>query len=685
VSVTSDVSTIQNLVQETNTLQPLNINKLTKRQRKIRYKDVVCAFDIETTVVGEDSVMYIWQFQYGLNTTIIGRTWEQFLLLCDYIKQSIGNNHLVVYVHNLSYEFQFLAGIYNFEPEEVFAIKTRKILKCTMFDCMEFRCSYLHSNMSLDKFTQSVGTTTQKAVGFLDYDKPHYYFTELTKDEITYAINDVISLVEAIYIEMERDNDDLYTIPLTSTGYVRRDCKTAMKASMFDVKSILPNFEVYEMLHKAFRGGNTHANRYYTGIILENVHSIDRKSSYPETQCNLEFPVTRFQFIDPDLSVSELVRLRSRGKAFIMKITFMEIELRNIYWGCPYLSRDKSEEIIDGIYDNGRVIQAKQLTTYITDIDFEIINKEYQFTSFCINRIATSDYGTLPEELTNVIKNYFTVKTDLDGVEEYYYYYMKAKNKLNSVYGMTAQDPVKISVVFENGEYHLSDVSRETLLKENERSAFLPYQWGVWCTAHARMELEHGIDMCYAEDSEAEFIYTDTDSVKYIGTLDKALDRYNKEKIALSSKYGSTAKDRQGNQYYMGVYEREGDYKQFLTFGAKKYAYVDMKDKLHITIAGVPKIKGAEELEKAGGLTALEAGIKNETDGFIFHAGKLEAKYNDDSDYTITIDGYPVHVTRNVLLRPCTYNLALTPEYSEIVRSAQEYAYAKKKLNFNLY
>lgn len=680
MDICMDVTQIENIIRQTEIQIPKNINKLTKRQRKKRYKNAICAFDIETTRIGDDSVMYIWQFQINENT-FIGRTWEDFLGLCKHIKNSLNEGEeLVVYVHNLSFEFQFLAGIYDFTPNEVFAVKSRKILKCTMFDCIEFRCSYLHSNMTLEKFAKAVGAPTQKAVGFLDYDKPHYWFTELTEEELIYCVNDVISLVQCIKIEMERDGDDLYTIPLTSTGYVRRDCKAAMRRSTFDVKAILPDFETYEMLHLAFRGGNTHANRYYTGIILENVHSIDRKSSYPETQCNLLFPVTPFEFISNDLTAKELIRLRQRGKACIMHCTFTNVRLRNRWWGCPYLSRDKSHGILNGIYDNGRILEAEQLSTYLTDIDFAIINKEYLFDTLTIHRIATSDYGQLPEELRNTVVEYFKIKTDLDGIEEERYFYMKAKNKLNSVYGMTAQDPVKISVIYENGEFSLADVSRETLLEENRKTAFLPYQWGVWCTAHARMELERGIDMCYAEDSDAEFIYTDTDSVKYIGSLDGALKRYNSEKIELSNRYGSYANDRSGNTYYMGVYEKEGDYKKFLTWGAKKYAYVDTKDKLHITIAGVPKSKGAEELEQAGGIEALQAETMDGKEGFIFHAGKLEAKYNDTSDYTLTIDGYPVHVTRNVTLRPCTYKLSLTPEYEEIIKSAQTYAYMKKKL-----
>lgn len=43
----------------------------------------------------------------------------------------------------------------------------------------------------------------------------------------------------------------------------------------------MPTLHVFELLREAFRGGDTHANRFYVGKILENVGSYDRESSYP--------------------------------------------------------------------------------------------------------------------------------------------------------------------------------------------------------------------------------------------------------------------------------------------------------------------------------------------------------------------------------------------------------------------
>ena len=96
-------------------------NRGTKK--RIEYINVVCAFDIETTTLVdiEQAFMYVWQMQ--LDTfTVIGRTWEEFLQYTKRLSEMAGNRTLVLYVHNLSFEFEFLQGIYKFSPDDVFCV-----------------------------------------------------------------------------------------------------------------------------------------------------------------------------------------------------------------------------------------------------------------------------------------------------------------------------------------------------------------------------------------------------------------------------------------------------------------------------------------------------------------------------------------------------------------------------------
>ena len=171
------------------------IPKVPRKKGSKPYLDIVTAFDIETTRLPEieQSVMYIWQFQYGLDQTVTGRTWEDFFQFLDHIVERIrGVAWLVVYVHNLSYEFQFLKGLYDFQADEVFATDSRKVLKCTMFDCIEFRCSYYLTNMPLAKFLLKYNVENKKLSGLeFDYSKRRFPWSPLTAREMEYCINDV--------------------------------------------------------------------------------------------------------------------------------------------------------------------------------------------------------------------------------------------------------------------------------------------------------------------------------------------------------------------------------------------------------------------------------------------------------------------------------------------------------------
>ena len=652
--------------------------------KKRHYVGITTAFDIETTLIDDiqQSIMYIWQWQFGTDYTVIGRTWDEFLDLQDRIKRVLPTDSwLVVYVHNLSYEFQFLKGIYQFVPDDIFAVASRKLIKCDMWGVFEFRCSYKLTNMSLKQFTTRMRVEHTKLSGEeFDYSVKRYPWTPVEGEELEYCVNDVLGLVEAIQALMERDGDTLQTIPLTSTGYVRRNAKRAMREGIHHnfVYSILPDFETYKALREAFRGGNTHANRYYAGDIVENVHSADRSSSYPAVMCNCEFPMTEFVPILPkDLNKDYIARcITIRHKALLLRIGIKDLKLRDPFWGCPYLSKDKCRNIHKAIdtEDNGRILEAEYLETTVTDIDLKIIMEEYTGQIIFLQGWYSS-YKKLPEPLINEVVKYYKDKTVLKGVKGQEIFYDKAKALLNSLYGMMAQDPVKHSLIFRQfGDWDEDDTPDEELLGKSNKRAFLAYQWGVWVTAHSRDALERGIRLVH-ETEGADFVYCDTDSVKYTGIVDWS--NYNRDRVLECGESGSMATDPQGVTHYMGVFETEDNpetgyaYKYFKTLGAKKYAYVEKEGEgVHCTIAGVNKKKGGSELDKHGGLSAF-------AEGFIFReAGGTQAVYNDSPAVSkVAIDGKELAITSNVAILPSEYTLGITGEYERIIKFSKKYLY----------
>ena len=115
-------------------------HKRRKNAIKREVVDQVCAFDVETTNIFHDgkdqAIMYVWQFSLDNQQIVMGRTWEEYKELCSAIDEACTalkedrnlkeKPLLVVYVHNLSFEFQFLSGIFEFMPEDVFLRAERK-------------------------------------------------------------------------------------------------------------------------------------------------------------------------------------------------------------------------------------------------------------------------------------------------------------------------------------------------------------------------------------------------------------------------------------------------------------------------------------------------------------------------------------------------------------------------------
>ena len=642
-----------------------------KRYRKII--DCVCAFDIETTGLPdiEESVMYVWQFQIGTDLTVFGRTWEQYKALLVKLSEYLLNKgaYLFVYVHNLSYEFCWLKGIYDFEANEVFAVQRRKVLTCRMYDCIEYRCSYLLSNMNLRDYTRKMKVQHVKLLDY-DYNMALYPWSSLSVEQLKYCQNDVLGLVEAIQAEMHVEGDTLRSIPLTSTGFVRRDIRNAINNDKHlrrdFAQRLFPTEKQYRRLREAFRGGDTHGSRFYCDTILENVHSYDRSSSYPDVLINYQYPMTPFCEQRYHITEKDLHRwIYQHNRAVLMCVRLSDLRLKDPLWGCPYVTKDKSRNISNGIFFNGRVIAADSLETTITDVDYRIIAQEYSYNIEVIELYLAS-YGELPASVKGVILEYYRRKSELKGStgdDEIFYH--KSKNKLNACYGMAATSPCRVPINYDKGDrdFHYDlDTPTSELLAQGKKSTFLPYTVGVWCTAHARymlhLGIHHVIDYGKEHGTYTDFVYCDTDSVKYIGDVDWT--EFNSRLQEISEKNHAYA-DAHGKRYYMGVYDYDGTAEKFLTCGAKKYAS-ETGGKIKITVAGVNKRLGAVELSAHGGLKALH-------DGFVFtDAGGVEAIYNDTPEpAVIEKDGHRLEIISNVYLKPSTYTVGSTQEYRRIV------------------
>lgn len=199
------------------------------------------------------STMYIWQFSVN-DTVYYGRTWEeleQFLKRLEYFGTY---QKKIVFVHNLSYEFQFLRNKFRFSS--VFARKSRKLIKCEMLDFnIEFRCSYMMTNVALERLPSIYGLNVQKLVGNLDYNVPRNNKTVLTEKELAYCENDCLVVYEYIKSERERYGK-ISKIPLTATGHVRKEFRDSIYKNYKYLnkvhKSINTDGHVFNLMQEAF-------------------------------------------------------------------------------------------------------------------------------------------------------------------------------------------------------------------------------------------------------------------------------------------------------------------------------------------------------------------------------------------------------------------------------------------------
>ena len=641
------------------------------------YMPIVCTFDIETsTLPGTDQAfMYVWQASVN-GLVIVGRSWKEYKKFIRKLTDPLPEeSRLIIFVHNLSFEFQFLRGVFPFLDDSVFMPAGRKVLKA-ISGKVEYRCSYLHSNMSLDEYTHKWGVDYAKVHGF-DYQKVRYPWTPLTEDEMEYIVGDVIGLAQALTAEMRFDGDTLDSIPLTSTGYVRRELRDNMKQYPKEIlMSMQPDLYVFQMLNEAFRGGNCHANRHYSEQILDNVHSVDRSSSYPAVECIEDlYPMGRWKLHKRLVDMEYVMTMIKRhNRCFVARVSIRNLRLRDPGFGCPYLSRDKCRKVWCErekdrlhMFDNGRILFADYLETTLTDVDLQIVDWEYT-GEIKILELASCRAMKLPQPWIDTNLEFYTKKTELKGVPGQEIYYMKAKNKLNAIYGDTVQNPSRIRTVYKNGQYQDDDTALAEALRDAQLFPYKNFAWGVWVAAWARYRLEEVIQMAHhAVDPETGeifngFVYSDTDSVKYIGMLPD-LEQYNEVSRRRALEAGAVATDPSGRVHYMGEYESEGTYDRFVTLGAKKYA-AEKNGKLEITISGVNKKKGAEEL----------GCLENMRTGFTFYdSGGLEAVYNDRRYGFVDVDGRRLQIGKNVCLKPSTYTIGIAEDYRRILNNPDLY------------
>lgn len=646
------------------------------------------------------SIMYIWSVSLN-GLCFFGRTWEQYQDLIVRLHNILCleelNLNLIIYIHNLGYEFQFMRNWFTWDS--VFARSARKPIKAVCGNVI-YKCSYLLSGYSLATVAKNLHNhVITKLKGDLDYTIPRNSKTILTNEELKYCYNDIKIVEYYIAEEIER-NGDITKIPLTQTGYVRKLVKSYCYPKNKDeykkfkdlIKNLTIELEEYKLLKKAYAGGFTHANNLYVGDILKNVSSIDFASSYPAVMIAEKFPMSKGEKIT--IKNKEEFEYNLKTYCCIFEITLYNVkplvDFEHI------LSESKCYNIIGQVVDNGRIVIAERLTTCITEIDFISLQKFYSF-SYSIGTFYRYVKNYLPKPFINAILDLYKDKTELKGVDGKEIEYMHAKQLINSLYGMTVTDISPKPIVYDNniGWYLDNHDIQDDLLKYNaQKQRFLFYPWGIYVTAYARRNLFTGI-LEFGED----YIYSDTDSIKAIN-YNKHLqyvNNYNNTVILKNKKTmdyynfpvnSCSLRDKKGVLHDLGVWDFEGTFARFKTLGAKRYLYEKGSDKsfasvtLFLTVAGVNKSSGVEYLK-----TKKEPFLEF-TDKMVFpsdYSGRLTLTYCDNEISGELKDIYgniaEYHEKSYIHMEPSDYNMSLSEQFIKYLNSIRQLIEYKERNN----
>lgn len=663
--------------------------------RKKKVDNTIYTFDIETTsylVLGnrvisardyqtlsdeeqedckKQACMYVWQFSIN-DQVYYGRTWVEFKLFLDELEKN-DNCKKIVFIHNLSFEFQALWSVVRIK--DVMSRKSRKLLTCHLEDYnIELRCTQMLSNLKLANLPKEYQLPVEKKVGDLDYSLLRTPATPLTDRELGYCEFDC--LVTYWYVKTELETyERVDKLPITSTGKVRKQLQRLVLGDPAYVRKVSrqinTNPKVYNMLVDAFAGGYTHANYIYADEILPSVDSYDETSAYPYVLVTCKFPSTEFKRC-------YIKRAEDMLPNFAYLLTVRMTNIKSKYYN-NFISSSKCTEIKGRPhYDNGRIISAKEITITCTDVDLRFFLDSYSYDSYEILESYFSIYSYLPIEYVNFILDKYVLKTKLKNVEGKELSYNREKQAFNALYGMTVTNTIRADVEFENYEEWIeSPLSNNQIMEKlckDKKRGFLNFAWGVWCTAYARDNLLRRV-----LDLDPYVAYCDTDSCKVVQGYDKYIfDAYN---ASVEAKIKKVSKERgipferfapadiKGNAHLLGVFEcetgkgRSVTYDEFITQGAKKYAY-KIDGEIHVTVSGVPKEGGADCLNS----------LDEFRDDLVFdfeHTNKLTLAYNDNqipvtiTDYLGKV--YTVTDKSGICMLPTTYKLGKALDYAELI------------------
>ena len=640
--------------------------------------------DTETSHIGEDcGWIYQWAFDW-MGQMAYGRRPSELLKRLreiEYINQLDDDTKCVIFIHNSSYDVQYLKDwlIAEYGEAKILATAPHRLISFEIGPWI-IRCTYRLSGRSLAAWGSDLGIKATKKAGMIDYDVIRYQDTPLSRRDWIYMFFDVLALKECVKEQNLLEGDTVASVPLTSTGYVRRYARKRFKrskkarAQFAECRMTMP---VYKALHSAYAGGLTHGNRFKADKPIDGpVAHGDFMSQYPsEMRARASYPVGKFAL---------LYQLRQGGKSFsiedcykyatdhclLIQIAIADMHIKKGIT-LPYAQavkfwQGRGDDYVPFIEDNGRILhmQGTSVVT-LTELDLKWIHKQYDFR-YKILRVFSAPKGRLPKWLCDVVDKWYKEKTELKRMidkakkamnkkllAELKRRYARVKRLLNGIYGMTATNPVRREIYMDRTGHWSQEVLTDKVVAEKlekfyeSKNSFMTYAWGVWTTALARDDLMSVVELIGYD----AFIYADTDSAFFESTpeiLARIEELNNKKREAAMANGAYVTLDDGSIQIYDQFDIEETDIERFKFLHAKAYAF-EHKGELKCTIAGVTergRKKGWDRVRELGTLDELRE------DKVFKHCGGTRCVYVEGEPRVEEINGHMTELAAAAIILP---------------------------------
>ena len=671
------------------------LNKITSSgynyyQNKRKHANCFIMADTETSkdktrYRGASNHVVIWTISIrsmGFNwVTLWGNKPSDLCKAFSLIKDNLKADDVSIYWHNMSYDYVFCRKFLFKQfgtPSKQLSTKPHFPILFKWASGLILKDSYILAQRSLEKWGEDLDVEHKKAVGFWDYDVIRNQDFTPSEEEATYIEFDTLCGVECLDKMRLMLGKRYNNMPYTATGIVREELRKIAFAhggrELF--LRLVGSYETQRKLESCYHGGFTHGDRYSLGEIIHDVVCKDFTSSYPFVLLAFKYPMEKFCSM-PDMNLVDILKDEENG--YIFRLTMENVRLKNPFEAMPSLQYSKVDAIKGEVLDNGRITSCEAVSIYMNDIDASIIYEQYEADYFYCSEVEASALDYLPRWFTDFIYKCYEDKCTLAGVDPILY--NLAKYRVNSLYGCCVQKPIRESDIedYETGDYKKEEPKKGETHEEmcrrlyqkfvSNRNSFLVYQWGVWCTSLAMKQL-FTLGKCTNTELinghvHHRWIYSDTDSIYSDDWNIEKVEAFNADCKARLKANGYDVVKVGEKEYWLGTATTkplEDEYSEYKVLGAKRYAGRCKEDNLiHITVAGVPKKKGA---------LCLNDNLDKFEKGFVFKGtdtGKKEHIYIYVDEIYIDEDGN--EIGDSIDFQPSDYTL----DEAKIDAEAYEY------------